>query len=123
MIVIGIVAVVTELLFVLAFVCFYSLSFVTASYCELLIQTQECKFVVSIITWTVTIPPLEPMVRDLAAQIFNGKLMSVDPMISITCSFRNPGGSTSYISADTLRIMANDSIYGEQALDLPSTKG
>jgi hypothetical protein len=34
-----IVAVVTELLVVLAFVCFYSLSFVTAFYCELLIYT------------------------------------------------------------------------------------
>ena len=57
MIIVSIVAVVTELLVVLAFVCFHSLSFVTAFYCKLLIYTQECKFVVSIMTWMVTVPP------------------------------------------------------------------
>jgi len=48
MMVISIVAFVTQILVVLAFVCFHSLSFVTAFYCKLLIYTQECKFVVSI---------------------------------------------------------------------------
>jgi hypothetical protein len=62
-----------------ACVCFYCLSFVTAFYCELLIYTQECKFVVSIMTWIVTIPPQEPMARDSAAQTSDGKLMSVSP--------------------------------------------
>jgi len=43
----------------------------------------------------VTILPREPMVRDSAAQTSDGK------QISITCSFHNPEGSTSYTSADT----------------------
>jgi len=55
-ILVSVVAVATELLVVLASV-FYSLSFVTAFYCELLIYTQECKFVVLIMTWIVTVPP------------------------------------------------------------------
>jgi len=93
-----------------ACICFYSLSFVTAFNCRLLIYTQECKFVVLIMTWMVTIPPQEPMVWDSAAQTSDGKLMRVDPKISITCSFCNPKGSTSYTSADTLQITANDSI-------------
>jgi hypothetical protein len=62
-----------------ACVCFYCLSFVTAFYCELLIYTQECKFVVSIMTWIVTTPPREPMVWDLVAQTLDDKLMSADP--------------------------------------------
>jgi len=103
-IVISTVTVVTELLAVLAFVCFYSLSYVTAFYCKLLIYTQECKFVVSIMTWMVTIPLREPMVRNSAAQTSDGKLMNAEPQISIRCSFRDPEGSTSYTSADTPRI-------------------
>jgi hypothetical protein len=99
-----------------ACVCFYSLSFVTLFYCE------ECKFVVSIMTWMVTIPAQEPVVRDSAAQTSNGKLMSADPQIFITCSFCNPEGSISYTSADISRIMADDSIYGEEGLGVPSTK-
>jgi len=121
-ILVSVVAVVTELFVFLAFV-FYSLCFVTAFYCELLIYTQECKFVVLIMTWMVTIPPQEPMVWDLAAQTSDGKLTSADPKISIMCSFRNPKASTSYTSVDTLRITANDGIYGEEGLGLPSTKG
>jgi len=77
--VISIVAVVTEILVVLVFVCFHSLSFVTAFYCKLLIRTQECKFVGSVMTWLVTIPLQEPMVQDSATQTSKGKLMSADP--------------------------------------------
>jgi len=62
-----------------ACVCFYSPSFVTAFYCELLIYTQECKFVVSVMTWMVTILPWEPMVWDSAAQTSDGKLMIAEP--------------------------------------------
>ena len=74
-------------------------------------------------TWMVTIPPREPMVWDSVAQTSDGKLMKVDSKISITCSFCNPEGSNPYTSADTLRITVNDSVYGEKALGLPSTKG
>jgi hypothetical protein len=112
------VAVVTELL-VLVFI----LSFVTAFYCKRLIYTQECKPVVSIMTWMVTNPPRQSVARDSAAQISDGKLMSADPKISITCSFRNPEGPTSYTSVDTTRTTANDSIYGEEGFGLPSTTG
>ena len=101
MIVASIVTVVTELLVVLAFVCFYSLSYVTAFYCELLIYTQECKFVVSIMTWKVILPPREPMVRNSAAQTSDGKLMSAGPQSCIRCSLRDPEGSTSYNTVDT----------------------
>jgi len=57
-------------------------------------------------TWMVTLPLREAMVRDSAAQTSDGKFMIVDPQISIRCSFRNPEGSTSYTSADTPRITA-----------------
>ena len=73
-------------------------------------------------TWMVTIPPREPTVRDSATQTSDGTIMSADPQTSITCSFRNPEGSTSFTSADTPRKTANDSIYGEEGLGLPSTK-
>ena len=99
---ISIMTVVTELIVVLAFVCLYSLSYVTAFYCEL----QECKFVVSIMIWMVTIPPREPMVWNSAAQTSDGKLMNADPQISIKYSFRDPEGSTSYTRADKPRITA-----------------
>jgi len=78
MIVISIVAVVTELLVVLAFV-FILFLLRLRLYFELLIYTHECKFVVSIMTWMVTIPPRELMVRDSAAQTSDGKLMCADP--------------------------------------------
>ena len=71
----------------------------------------------------VTTPPRDPMMRDLAAKTSDGKLMIAGPLISITCSFRNPEGSNSYTSAKTLRITENDGIYGEEGLGLPSTKG
>ena len=74
-------------------------------------------------TWMVTIPPRESIVRDSAAETPDDKLMSADPKISITCSFRNPEGSTSYTSVDTTRKTANDSIYVEEGLGLPSTTG
>jgi len=76
---ISIVAIVTEILVVLVFVCFHSLSFVTTFYCKLLIYTQECRFVVSIMTWLITIPLQEPMAQDSVTQTPNGKLMSANP--------------------------------------------
>jgi len=36
-------------------------------------------------TWMVTIPPQEPMVRDSEAQTLDGKLMCAGPQISILC--------------------------------------
>jgi len=45
------------------------------------------------------------MVRDSATQTSDGKLMSADPKISITCSFRKPEGLTSYTSVDTPRMI------------------
>jgi len=57
-------------------------------------------------TWMVTIPPREPMVRDSAAQTSDGKLTSSGPQSYIRCSFRDPEGSTLYTTVDTLRITA-----------------
>ena len=71
----------------------------------------------------VTIPPRQPLMRDSAAKTSDGKLMTAGPLISIRGSFRNPERSTSYTSAETPRITANDSIYGEEGLGLPLTKG
>jgi hypothetical protein len=48
--------------------------------------TQEYKFVVSIMTWMVTVLPQEPVVLDSAAQTSTGKLLSAGPQISILYS-------------------------------------
>jgi len=105
------VIVVTELLVVLAFVCFYSLSFVTAFYCDIniLIGKQICC-----------------VKNDLDGNYFPTTAAGVGlggPNISIRCSFSDPEGLTSYTSADTPRVTTNDSIYGEEGLGPPSTKG
>jgi hypothetical protein len=71
MIVVSIVAIVTELLIVLAFV-FIPFLLQQHLYCQLLIYTQQSTFVVSIMTWMVTIHPQELMVRDSAVQALGG---------------------------------------------------
>jgi hypothetical protein len=78
------IVIAAELFVVLAFVFILRL-LKLYFYCKLLIYTEECKFVVSIMNLMVIIPAREPMVWDLAAQSSDGKLTSSGPPISIRC--------------------------------------